>query len=164
MIHGISAFTLFSLGRFDTSDRAARQALDLQPDYSLGLWIGGLALSGLGRNEEAIKALERAVTLSRTPVFVGVLGLVYARHGRPDDAGRLLSELDDRGSRGEYIPLFARLAIHVGQGDVPEMRRMLSKALAEGTSPGSLVLSGGPFINAFRSDPEIDRLLGEFYR
>jgi tetratricopeptide (TPR) repeat protein len=60
LIHGISAFTLFSLGRFDTSDRAARQALDLQPDYSLGLWIGGLALSGLGCNEGHESEFRRA--------------------------------------------------------------------------------------------------------
>jgi hypothetical protein len=38
---------------------AARQALELQPDCLLGLWIRGLALSGLGRNEEAIESLER---------------------------------------------------------------------------------------------------------
>ena len=163
LIHGFSAVTYFCLGHFDLSERAARLALELQPDYLLGLWIYGLALCGLGRNEEAIEALERAVTLSRTPVFVGALGLVYARAGRLDDSIRLLSELEDRGSRGEYIPAFAPLAIHVGQGDVHAIRRMLSKALAEDTSRASLIISGGPYLEAFRSDPEIDRLLVEFY-
>jgi tetratricopeptide (TPR) repeat protein len=162
-IHGFSTVTFFSLGRFDLSERAARQALELQPDYTLGLWIGGLALSGLGRHEEAIESLERTVTLSRAPVFLGALGLVYARAGRLEDAIRLLRELEDRGGRGEFIPAFAPLAICVGQGDVPAIRRMLSQALAETTPPFSLRASAGPFLDAFRSDPEIDRLLFGFY-
>lgn len=162
-IHGFSTVCFFSLGRFDLSERAARQALELQPDYTLGLWIRGLALSGLGRHEEAIESLERTVTLSRAPVFLGALGLVYARAGRLEDAIRLLRELEDRGGRGEYIPAFAPLAICVGQGDVPAIRRMLSQALAETTPPFSLRASAGPFLDAFRSDPEIDRLLFGFY-
>ena len=48
LIHGFSTVTYFCLGRFDLSERAARLALDLQPDYLLGLWSYGLALSGLG--------------------------------------------------------------------------------------------------------------------
>ena len=162
-IHGFSTVTFFSLGRFDLSERAARQALELQPDYTLGLWVRGLALSGLGRHEEAIESLERTVTLSRAPVFLGALGLVYARAGRLEDAIRLLREMEDRGGRGEYIPAFAPLAICVGQGDVPAIRRMLSQALAETTPPFSLRASAGPFLDAFRSDPEIDRLLFGFY-
>jgi hypothetical protein len=75
----------------------------------------------------------------------------------------LLRELEDRGGRGEYIPAFAALAIHVGQGDVSAMRRMLSKAVAEATHPLSLRATTGPFLEAFRSDPEIDRLLFGFY-
>jgi serine/threonine-protein kinase len=161
-IHGISSLAYFRLGCFDASERAAQQALDLQPGYLLALWSYGRALSGLGRHQEAIEALERAVTLSRTAVFVGALGLVYARAGRPQDASRLLCELEDRGSRGEYIPPFARLAIHVGQGDVATIRRMLSETLEESTGPASLILSG-PFLEAFRSDPEIHRMLVERY-
>ena len=101
--------------------------------------------------------------MSRAPVFLGCLGLVYARAGRLEDAIRLLHELEDRGGRGEYIPAFAPLAIWVGQGDVPAIRRMLTQALAETTPPFSLRVSLGPFLDAFRSDPEIDRLLFGFY-
>jgi tetratricopeptide (TPR) repeat protein len=162
-IHGFSAVAFFSLGRVDLSERAARQALELQPDYLLALWILGLTLSGMGRNKEAIEALERMVTLSRAPIFVGALGLGYARAGRLNDVIQLLRELEDRGGRGEYIPAFAPLAIHVGQGDVVAIRRTLSRALAEATPPFSLRASTEPFLEAFRSDPEIDRLLVQIY-
>jgi TolB-like protein len=162
-IHGLASGGFYALGRFDDTESAAQQALELQPDYLLGLWLRGLALCGLGRNEEALVSLERAATLSRAPIFVGVLGLAYARAGRLDDATRLLRELEDRGSRGEYIPAFAPLSIHVGQGDLPEMRRTLSDVLAESTSPFTLRFTSGQFLDAFRSDPEIHQLLFELY-
>ena len=89
------------------------------------LWNLGVALSGLGKHEEAVQTLDRAAALSRAPMFVGLLGLAYARAGRRDDATRLLHELEDRGSRGEYVPAFARLTILIGLGDVPLMRQAL---------------------------------------
>jgi hypothetical protein len=108
--------------------------------------------------------LERVGTLSRAPIFVGLLGLGYARAGRIDDAIRLLHELEDRGSRGEYIPAFVSLSIHVGLGDVPAMRKALAATVAEGTPPLTLrANSGGRFLDEFRSDPEINRLLLELY-
>jgi eukaryotic-like serine/threonine-protein kinase len=162
--HSLASVALYSLGRLDEAERAAQQALELQPDYLLGLWTRGLALCGLGRHEEAIQALERTFTLSRAPIFVGLLGLGYARAGRLDDALRLLRELEDRGSRGEYIPAFASLSIHVGLGDVAAMRKALAAAVAESTPPLTFrANSGGLFLEEFRNDPEINRLLSELY-
>jgi adenylate cyclase len=163
-IHGLAAAGLYSLGRHGAAERAAQQALDLQADYMLGLWVRGLALCGLGRAEEAIEPLERAVTLSRAPIFVGVLGLGYARDGRLDDAARLLSELEDRAGRGEFVPAFAGLAIHVGRRDLPAIRTALARVLDEATPPFTLRVTSGECLEEFRSDPEIDRMLKELYR
>jgi serine/threonine protein kinase/tetratricopeptide (TPR) repeat protein len=162
-IHGAAATAFYALGRFEQSERAAQRALELQPDYLFGLWQRGGALSGLGRHEEAISALERAVVLSRAPIFVGLLGFGYARAGRLDEACRLLTELEDRASRGEYVPAFVPLFIHVGLGHVPAIRRTLAAALAESTPPFSFGATCAPFLNAFRNDPEINRLLFELY-
>jgi hypothetical protein len=78
--------------------------------------------------------------------------------GRLDDSMRLLHELEDRSTRGEYVPTKALLDIYLGQGDVPAMRRALSKMLTEATPLISLT-TRSPFLEAYRSDPEIDRLL-----
>jgi len=162
-VFGIAAVTDQSLGRFEAAERAAQKALELQPDYILGLWIRGMALSGLGRHEEAIQSLERAVTLSRAPIYVGNLGQVYGRAGRFDDATRLLRELEDRGGRGEFLPAFAPLSIYIGLGDLPEIRRTLAKAIEETTPPFTLLVTGSKFLEAFRTDPEINRMLFEAF-
>ncbi|MGP0074040.1 MAG: protein kinase domain-containing protein [Bryobacteraceae bacterium] len=163
-IHCAAAVMFYALGRFEEAEHAARQALELQPDYLFGLWQRGVALSGLERHEEAIQTLERAATLSRAPMFVCLLGQAYARAGRLDDATRLLQELEDRGSRGEYIPAFAPLMILVGLGDVPVIRQALAAAIAESTPPLSLRANGGGLLlEEFRTDPEIDLMLRELY-
>jgi serine/threonine protein kinase/tetratricopeptide (TPR) repeat protein len=162
-IHSLASASLSTVGRFDEAERAAQRALELQPGALFGLWIHGLALSGLERHEEAIRSLERAVTISRAPIFVGLMGMVSARAGRHEDAVRLVHELQDRASRGEYVPAFALLPIHVGLGDVPEVRRTLSEALSEATPPLTLRVTTGQFLEALRSDPEIDRMLFELF-
>jgi TolB-like protein len=163
IIHALASAAFGALGQFEPAERAARQALELQPDYIFGHWRLGLALLGLGRNDEGLEELERSVTLSRAPIFVGILGFGYARAGRPDDAKRLLRELEDRGARGEYIPAFAPLAIHVGSADVPAIRGALTKVIAEGAQQYTVRIMCSPFLEACRTDPEIDRLHHEMF-
>jgi TolB-like protein len=162
-IHGLTSLALYTLTRFDEAERVAHHALELQPGYLLGLWAHGMALCGLGRNAEAIDAFERVVTMSRAPLFVGLLGLAYARAGRLDDTARLLHELEDRSTRGEYVPRRALLHIYVGQGDMPAIRGALSDALTEGLPPLVFRTTSSPFLEEYRSDREIDRLLSQLY-
>jgi len=162
-IHGLASASFYALGRYEDAAESAQQALQLQSDYLLAKWILGQALCGLERNREAIEALERTVTLSRAPIFVGALGLAYGRAGRAEEATHLLQELEDRSSRGEYIPAFASLAIHVGKGDLPAIRTSLSKAIAELTPPFTLRVTSGQFLETFRDDPEIHKMLFDLY-
>jgi serine/threonine-protein kinase len=162
-IHGLASTAYYTMGMHESAEASGRRALELQPDYLLGTWAHGLALCALGRHSEGVPALERAVTMSRAPFFLSVLGLGLALAGRSDDARRLLNELDERASRGEYVPPFSRLAIEVGMGDVPAIRRELKAALDEVTPPFSLRVTGGVFLDRFRDDPEIERLLDAWF-
>jgi hypothetical protein len=92
-----------------------------------------------------------------------MLGLAYGRGGRRDEANRLLQELEDRGSRGEYIPAFAPLTILTGLGDLPAIRQALAATVTETAPPLTLRNTAGDFLEALRSDPEIDRLVREVY-
>ncbi len=106
-------------------------SLELQPNYNFGLWMLGLALSSLERHQEAVETLERVVANSRSPVYVGLLGFAYQRAGRSEDASRLIIELEERRSRGEFVPAAYLLNIYAATGDIPAMRRFLSEAAAE---------------------------------
>jgi serine/threonine-protein kinase len=162
-IHGLSACVFVISGRFELSLRSACQAVELQTDYLFGHWIKGVSQCFLGQNDEAIKTLEHVLSVSRAPIFMGILGLAYAHAGRPDDANRLLLELDERASRGEYIGEWARLNIHAGSGDLPAIRKSLRGTIDEPTPAFDVALSCGPFMDNYRSDPEINRMLVEMF-
>lgn len=158
-IHGLSSLAYYIMGQFEEAESLARRGLDLQPDYLPALWTHGLALCALERFDEGIAALQRSLPFSRAPFFVGACGFGLARAGRQDEARQLLAELEDRSSRGEYVPAHARLAISVGLRDLPAIRRELAKALDEVTPPFSVWVATGIFLDAYRTDPEVGRLL-----
>jgi tetratricopeptide (TPR) repeat protein len=162
-IHGIAAGGLLSVGLYAEAEQAGQRSLELQTDFLLGLWVRGLALSGLNRHDEGIVSLERAAVLSRAPIWVGGLGLGYGRAGRIEEARRLLGELEDRASRGEYVPAAAPLAINVGLGDLPGIRRELAAALAESTPPFGLRVTSVVFLDQLAADPEIARMLDALF-
>jgi TolB-like protein/Tfp pilus assembly protein PilF len=159
--HTFAAVTHAVVGRLEVAEAVARQALELQPNYLPALWVLGGILCTLERSQEAVPHFEKAVQISRAPYFVGWLGCALARAGRAADARRLLSELDERGSRGEFIPPLARLQIHIGLGDVAAIRATLAAAIELWTHP--LALRFVMDVHSFRMDPEIDRLYVELF-
>jgi serine/threonine protein kinase/tetratricopeptide (TPR) repeat protein len=162
-IHGISAFAFVISRRFDLALRHSLIALELQADYPMGNWVKGLAQFSAGYSEDAVETLEKIIALSRAPIFVGMTGFAYARAGRPEEAKRLLRELEERGSRGEFVPSFALMTIHVGLGDIPSIRQTLSRAMAESTPAFDYACSCGRFLDELRTDPEINRMLVEIF-
>jgi eukaryotic-like serine/threonine-protein kinase len=162
-IHGLCALSFVCSGRPELALRYAQEALELQGDYLFGNWAKGLSLNLLDRVEEAVETLEKVVAASRAPLYVGLLGMAYARIGRRDNANRLLQELEDRGSRGEFVPAFAMLDIYVGLGDIPAAREMLARARAESTPAFDLAATSALFLDELRSDAEINRMLVEMF-
>ncbi len=160
----LAACAMNIAGRYAGAEASARHLLELQPDSLAGLWTRGIALSGLARHDEAVSTLERAVILSQWPFYVGLLGMAYARAGRAVDAQRLLGELSARGDRGEYIPAFAALWIHLGLEDRLAIRADLDACLADSTSPMTIKISCAVLLEAHRSDPEIDRRVHAIFR
>jgi len=151
--HTYAAVSFAILGRLEAAESAARQAIELQSDFLPALWGLGGILCKTDRSEEAVPYFERAVQLSRGPFYVGWLGYGLAGSGRADEARRLLSELDERGSRGEFIPPLARLQINAGLAAV---RTAFAAAIELWTPP--LVIRFALDFQPFRMDPEIDRL------
>ena len=93
-----------------------------------------------------------------------MLGFGLGRAGRYEEARRLIAELDERASRGEYVPEFARLGIYVGLGDLDGVRRALTACLTDVTPPFSFRVTTGVDLDRYRTDPEVARLLDAWFR
>jgi len=152
---------LHLLGHFDQAASNARKALELQPNYAFGLWMLGLSLASLGHRSEAVQTLEQVVAISRAPMFLGILGCAYHLAGRAEDANRLVRELEERRSRGEFVPAFAFLSVFAGASDITAVRRSLFESIAESSPAFTMSLTSFSFMKSLRTDPEINRMMVE---
>ena len=104
-VHGIE-------GADSTAALAAHeQALAMDPNSVIHLWMSAIRLSDFGRYDEALQRMARAVELTqRGPLVLGMYGRTLALAGRRDDALAVRQELLDRAKR-EYVGPAARLML-----------------------------------------------------
>ena len=158
-VHGLIGLSYTTGGRNDAALRVTEAVVALQPDYLLGLWTRALALDTAGDFAQAAELLERVVAQSRAAVFIGMLGRAYGGQGRTDQCERLLAELDQRETRGEYIAPVSRLLIAIGRNDLPDIRRWLRACVDDETSWFTLSVAPGGALDRFRSDPVVAGLI-----
>jgi non-specific serine/threonine protein kinase len=162
-IHGAAGMAYFAGGDAASAEKAARRALQLQSDFLMGVWLLAIALDDKGELDEAARLMEQTTALSRAPIFVSMLGKIYALQQRDNDCALIESELDDRRLRGEYIPRACDVMIAVGRRDVEALRRALQACIDERTCWLTVRMGPGPMLETFRSDPEVNRLLDQIY-
>ena len=163
LVHFLGACAACAMGETAAAGHHARRALELQPDWLGPRWPETVALLAEGRHGEAIAAAERVIARTRAPIYLGVLGMVYACAGRLADARALLQELDERQGRGEYIVPVARLSLHLGFGDPAGVRSALEACVGSGAAPFSVVSTNRWLLDAYRSDPAIAGLLDRMH-
>ncbi len=162
-IHGAAGMAYFAGGDVASAEQAARRALELQPDFLMGVWLLAIALDDKGDLADAARLMEQTTALSRAPIFVSMLGKIYALQGRPDDCARIEAELEERRARGEYIPRACDVMIAVGRREVAPLRAALRACIDEKTCWLTVRMGPGPMLETFRSDPEVNALLDAIY-
>src|SRR5438132_12545099 len=96
-------------GRYEEAIKFGERSIQIQPDFPVGLLAISYACSWIGLYDRSIAALERLVSVpSPNPWWFSLLGLVYARAGRKEDALRVRAELIDR-RQHEYVGSYAEL-------------------------------------------------------
>jgi tetratricopeptide (TPR) repeat protein len=161
--YALGGWFLARCGLVEEGEALVRRSLELQPDYILGTWILAAMHAKQHRFDEAIDLLERVVKISRSPIFVGLLGEVYGMAGRHADVDTLITELDERQARGEYIAPFARVMLHAGRRDRAGLRAALEACLAEDVSWFSLNVAVSGTLPDVVRDAELEGLLDRLY-
>jgi serine/threonine-protein kinase len=156
--HGVGAFAMYVARRYEEAIRLGQRALELHPDFTLGLWSSGMAYSRLGQHDRSLPLLDKHVSLSqRTPFGVGALGLGHAAAGNTNEALTLLDELRARSAR-EYVVPVAPLAIHVGLGNRDDIYAALSRCVGQGYNGSSIEIVLGPFLDELPAEPRFAEL------
>ena len=152
------AWILFTAHRFDEAEREARSAVAVYPDSAYILLILGFVLDANNQAAEAVRVLEKALSLSKgSPAVAGVLIRAYAHANRRRDALRLLAELKRRESTG-YVPAAAFVNGYLGLGNNEQAFVALEHAFKEKSNILQFVKTH-PYFDPIRSDPRFQDLV-----
>ena len=136
-----------------------RRVLDLDPNCALALIEQALLLPYQGEHVEAIESAERAATLSnRANFFLTVLGVVYARAQRQEEAKAVLAELDRR-SHEQYVPALSLGLIHAVLGESDRTIDFLARAHDQKEPLAFVAAWGERHLDPLRADPRFQALL-----
>ena len=130
IVAGELGYMLTLAGEPEAGIAMGRRAIELAP----ALWAPhaflGSSFLFAGRTAEAIGPLERAVQLDPgVSLFRGVLAYAYAKSARPDEARRLLAELEREAEGG--APASPVAIAYVGLGDSSRALDWLERAARE---------------------------------
>ena len=139
------------------AEAQATRTIERFPDSLQPYFVLGWTRWYQGRAEEAVAALEKAISHSREALSLSYLGYVYARLGRREDARGLLRELEQLCMRGQAPPV-AFATIYAGLGDIDAAFDWLETAYR--LRDGYLFwLPGAPGLDPLHSDPRFADLI-----
>ncbi len=138
--------------------REARRAEELQPDFAFGIHAVGVALSDLGRQEEAIEAFRRALEADPSPAnlprFRARRAVAHLRAGDTLRAREILSDIEGD-SRDPFYGSLVRA--NMGQPDAA-LRGLRPRDFAY---HHAWFFRNSPLVDPLRSHPRYAELIRE---
>lgn len=146
---------LYFAREYDAALRELRTVVQMDPVDASGHFRVGAVLLVTGRASEAVPVLERAVDLARRgPAALGLLGMAYGASGRPDDAQRVLDELESRAAAG-YMAPGALLLGYIGVGNKTRAVDMVVRGYEERDNY-EINIVVDPLMDPLRGDPRFE--------
>ncbi len=161
-LHRNQATRYYFARRYDEAVRQYSEALELDPtDPSLHEELGEI-FEQMGRNRESIAEWEKALSLAGDLDLAALVARVYAESGFAAAvhglAQKRLERLNERVSRGEYVPAahFARAYLRLG--DTEQAFHWLEKARDERNAL-ALLMKSDPFYDGLHAHPRFVGIL-----
>jgi TolB-like protein len=144
-------------GRYAMAVAEMENALDLDPDFAPAHWHQSWAFEQEGELDAAIAAAEKAVAISKNPIYLASLGHAHAKAGHEQEARRILSELDQL-ALTQHVSAYHVAVIHAALGDMDNAFLWLERAYAE-RAPWIGYMRVDPRLDPLRADPRFESLL-----
>jgi TolB-like protein/Flp pilus assembly protein TadD len=152
------AQSLYFARRFDESDEQLRKTFEMDQNFARACVISGAVYEQMGRHEEAVAVLQRAVELSEgNSLALSGLGHALALSGKWDEARRILIDLKEL-SRQRYISAYNIAIIHAGLGEKDAALDWLVKAY-HNRDVWLVWLKVNPRFDTLRAEPRFTDLL-----
>jgi TolB-like protein/Tfp pilus assembly protein PilF len=116
---------------FDAALEQCDRTIELNPHFSPAYWILGLVQEQRGDFDESAAAFQRALQLSPgSPLMRAALGRTLALSGKPNEARRILHDLEELAA-GRYVSPFELASIHFALQQTDEGFTWLTKAFQD---------------------------------
>lgn len=157
---GINWFLSASLGladHYDEAIEAARELINLEPNFWAGHWALAIANAYKGEFEEAFRAYAKAEALDDSPMIRAAHAHALAANDKREDALAMLTELKRKESE-TYVPPYYIALIHLALDEREHALDYLEKAYDE--RDGSLpLIKVDRRLDALRDDLHFQNLL-----
>ena len=141
-------------GRHEQAVGALNEALEIDSNHLLAMWLQTATSGAMGRYDEAVSLAERAAVLTeRGDFYLGWLGWAYGIAGQRDLALQIADELLS-GPEGEYTRPLNLVQVYSGLGDIEQAFVWIDRAL-EVRDP-LLFFIALPYNTPLRSDPRFE--------
>ena len=126
------ATTQLRAGRYEEAAQGAARALELDPGHDRARATLGWAWLKLGRTEQGLSELERAIGGSSgdNTQWLAQLGAAYAEAGRSDRAREILAQLEER-ARTAYVSAYHLAFVYTALGEHERALDLLERAFEE---------------------------------
>ena len=157
--------TLTSARRYDEAIEQLRKTVEMDPGFYYAHWTLGNALELKGRNEEAIVEYKKAIALNDDPLPPALLGHLYAKIGRKDEALAILKQLRElrESSKQRYVSPYNLALIHIGLGQKDEAIQLLEETYEERDGYNIAFLKVEPLLDPLRGDPRFEALVQKVF-
>jgi TolB-like protein/Flp pilus assembly protein TadD len=149
-------------GRYDDAIEQLRKALEMDPDFYYAHWNLAQALELKGRTEEAIAEYEKAIALNDDPLPLALLGRLYGRIGRKEEALKILNRLRDM-AKERYVSKYDFAVIQMGLGQKDEAIRLLEEAYEDHNGYDIAFIKTDRLLSPLHNEPRFQALVAKVF-
>jgi tetratricopeptide (TPR) repeat protein len=149
-------------GHHDEAIAQLRKTVEMDPNFYYSRWQLGEALEIKGFNEEAATQYKKAIELNDDPLPRALLGHLYARTGRRDEAREILRQLREL-SKQRYVLAFNLALIHVGLDEKDTAIDLLEQAYAQRDGYNIGFIKVDPWLDPLRDDSRFEALVKKIF-
>ena len=143
--------------RYDDAIAQLRKTIEMEGSFYFAHQMLGEALDLKGQIPEAITEYEKAIALNDDPIPKALLGHLYGRIGRKDEARKILEEL--RQTREQrYIEAYGLAIVYLGLGDRNETFNWLEQGYRDRDGYYMAVIRIDPVLASLHGDPRFEAL------
>ena len=151
--------------RYDQAIEQLRKTVEMDPGFYYAHWTLGNALDLKGFKEEAIAEYKKAIALNDDPLPRALLGHLYAKIGRKEEALAILKQLRElrESSKERYVSPYNLALIHIGLGQKTEAIQLLEETYEERDGYNIVFIKVEVLLDPLRGDPRFEALVQKVF-